>query len=151
MLAHQLSPCANPPSTKRHSSSACSAQTSEYGTLCPTLRAETSPKSYASNLPTSLTYFALWPRGCSPWRPDAAMGRDKGASKPLLQLLLKDNGKHARRTPEKTTLERMLACVQRVGLVGTTFNKQRLFRGQLVIPHQLITNRLDCDAQNQLL
>ena len=47
------------------------------------------------------------------------MGTDKGASKPLLQLLLKDNGKHAYKTPGKTSLERMLACVQRIGLVGT--------------------------------
>ena len=79
------------------------------------------------------------------------MGTDKGASKPLLQLLLKDNGKHAYRTPDKTSLERMLACVQRIGPVGTIFNEQRLLHGQLLIPHQLITDRLHCDEQNQLL
>ena len=31
-------------------------------------------QSYGSMLPTSLTYFALWPRGGSPWRPDEALG-----------------------------------------------------------------------------
>ena len=79
------------------------------------------------------------------------MGTDKGASKPLLQLLFKDHGKHACQTADKTSLERMLACVQGIGLVGTIFNEQRLFHGQLLTPHQLITDRLDCDDQNQLL
>ena len=44
-LVHQFSPCTNPPSTKRHSSRMCSAETSEYAPLCPAVRANPFPKT----------------------------------------------------------------------------------------------------------
>ena len=56
-LAHQFSLCTNPPSTKRHSSSMCSAQTSEYAPLCPALRAGPFPKGKHRFCLRSLTCF----------------------------------------------------------------------------------------------
>ena len=43
LLAHKFSPCTNPPSTNKHSSSLCAAQIAESGPLRPTLRANPFP------------------------------------------------------------------------------------------------------------
>lgn len=54
-------PHALPPAPRRAS----------LGPLALNLQSHRISRSYTTNLPTSLTYFTLSTRGCSPWVPDA--------------------------------------------------------------------------------
>ena len=70
----------------------------------PDPQSQTLSRSYGSNLPTSLTYIVLGTRGCSPWRPAADMGTDRGRDT-LLPGIFKGQRKRTGRRRKRGALQ----------------------------------------------
>ena len=70
----------------------------------PDPQSQTLSRSYGSNLPTSLTYIVLGTRGCSPWRPAADMGTDRGRDT-LLPGIFKGQRKRTGRRGKRGALQ----------------------------------------------
>jgi hypothetical protein len=60
-------------STNKHLRTRPSSETSQSASTTRQPHSQSFSLTYGSILPTSLTYFVLSTRGCSPWRPDAVI------------------------------------------------------------------------------